>query len=102
MELEVPVVALAQLSRSTEQRKGDDRKPRLSDLRDSGSIEQDADIVLFLYSEDYYENITNTTSKIELLIAKHRNGETGSEEFVFEKNISKFNNFAYKEEGKNE
>ena len=102
MELEVPVVALAQLSRSTEQRKGDDRKPRLSDLRDSGSIEQDADIVLFLYSEDYYENITNTTSKIELLIAKHRNGETGSVEFVFEKNISKFNNFAYQEEGKNE
>ena len=102
MELEVPVVALAQLSRGTEQRKGDDRKPRLSDLRESGSIEQDADIVLFLYSEDYYENITNTTSKIELLIAKHRNGETGSIDFVFEKNISKFNNFAYTKEAKDE
>jgi replicative DNA helicase len=102
MELEVPVIALAQLSRSVEQRKGEDSKPKLSDLRESGSIEQDADIVLFLYSEDYYESITNTTSKIELLIAKHRNGETGSVDFVFEKNISKFNNFAYKEEGKNE
>ncbi len=102
MELEVPVIALAQLSRGTEQRKGDDRKPRLSDLRESGSIEQDADIVLFLYSEDYYENITNTTSKIELLIAKHRNGETGSIDFVFEKNISKFNNFAYAGDAKNE
>lgn len=102
MELEIPVIALAQLSRSTEQRKGDDRKPRLSDLRESGSIEQDADIVLFLYSDDYYENITNTTSKIELLIAKHRNGETGSLDFVFEKNIGKFNNFAYSGDGKNE
>ncbi len=102
MELEIPVLALAQLSRSTEQRKGDDRKPRLSDLRESGSIEQDADIVLFLYSDDYYENITNTTSKIELLIAKHRNGETGSLDFVFEKNIGKFNNFAYSGDGKNE
>jgi replicative DNA helicase len=99
-ELDVPIIVLSQLSRAVEGR--DDKKPIMSDLRDSGSIEQDADIVLFLYSEDYYENITNTTSKIELLIAKHRNGETGSVEFVFEKNISKFNNFAYKEEGKNE
>lgn len=102
MELEIPVIALAQLSRSTEQRKGDDRKPRLSDLRESGSIEQDADIVLFLYSDDYYENITNTTSKIELLIAKHRNGETGTLDFVFEKNIGKFNNFAHSGDEKNE
>ena len=102
MELEIPVIALAQLSRSTEQRKGDDRKPRLSDLRESGSIEQDADIVLFLYSDDYYENITNTTSKIELLIAKHRNGETGTLDFVFEKNIGKFNNFAHSGDDKNE
>ena len=103
MELEVPVIALAQLSRNSEQRKGDDRKPRLSDLRESGSIEQDADIVLFLYSEDYYENITTTTSKIELLIAKHRNGETGSIDFLFEKNISLFNNFNYSKDGeKNE
>ncbi len=102
MELETPVVALAQLSRGTEQRKGDDRKPRLSDLRESGSIEQDADIVLFLYSEDYYENITNTNSKIELLIAKHRNGETGSIDFMFEKNISKFNNFAHTGDDRNE
>lgn len=102
MEMEIPVIALAQLSRNTEQRKGDDRKPRLSDLRESGSIEQDADIVLFLYSDDYYENITNTTSKIELLIAKHRNGETGSLDFVFEKNIGKFNNFAHSGDDKSE
>ncbi len=102
MELEIPVISLAQLSRSTEQRKGDDRKPRLSDLRESGSIEQDADIVLFIYSDDYYENINNLTSKIELLIAKHRSGETGSIDFVFEKNLSKFNNFAYSGDEKNE
>ncbi len=102
MELEVPVVALAQLSRGTEQRKGDDRKPKLSDLRESGSIEQDADIVLFLYSEDYYDNITNLTPKIELLIAKHRNGETGSIDFIFEKSIGKFNNFAYTGDEKSE
>lgn len=102
MELEVPVIALAQLSRGSEQRKGDERKPRLSDLRESGSIEQDADIVLFLYSDDYYENITTTTSKIELIIAKHRHGTTGSIDLVFEKNLSKFSNFANRGDDANE
>jgi replicative DNA helicase len=93
MELEVPVIALAQLSRSSEQRKGDERKPKLSDLRESGSIEQDADIVLFLYSEDYYDNITATSSPTEILMAKHRAGATGTLTLLFEKELSSFKNY---------
>lgn len=93
MELEVPVIALAQLSRNSEQRKGDDRKPKLSDLRESGSIEQDADIVMFLYSADYYDNINAQNSEIEILLAKHRNGATGSFTLMFEKNMSSFKNY---------
>lgn len=102
MELEVPVIALAQLSRSTEQRKGDERKPRLSDLRESGSIEQDADIVLFLYSNDYYDNITSDTSPTDILIAKHRSGATGNITLLFEKRTSSFKNYLSSEEDKNE
>lgn len=93
MELQVPVIALAQLSRNSEQRKGNDRKPKLSDLRESGSIEQDADIVLFLYSEDYYDNITATSSPTEILIAKHRSGATGGITLLFEKELSSFKNY---------
>ena len=93
MELEVPVIALAQLSRNSEQRKGNDRKPKLSDLRESGSIEQDADIVLFLYSEDYYDNITATFSPTEILISKHRSGATGALTLLFEKELSSFKNY---------
>lgn len=93
MELEVPVIALAQLSRNSEQRKGNDRKPKLSDLRESGSIEQDADIVLFLYSEDYYDNITATSSPTEILISKHRSGATGALTLLFEKELSSFKNY---------
>lgn len=102
MELEVPVIALAQLSRSSEQRKGDDRKPKLSDLRESGSIEQDADMVMFLYSADYYDNINAQNSEIEVLLAKHRNGATGSFTLLFEKNMSSFKNYVKGEENRNE
>ena len=98
MELEIPVIALAQLSRSVEQRKTGDNKPKLSDLRESGSIEQDADIVLFLHSDEYGKYDGNVNRKIELLVAKHRAGSTGSVDLVFKMNTGSFENFINKEE----
>ena len=98
MELEIPVIALTQLSRSVEQRKGGDNKPKLSDLRESGSIEQDADIVLFLHSDEYGKYDGNINRKIELLVAKHRAGSTGSVDLVFKMNTGSFDNFYNKEE----
>ena len=98
MELEVPVIALAQLSRSVEQRKGEDSKPKLSDLRESGSIEQDADIVLFLHSDEYGKYDGNLNRKVELLVAKHRAGSTGSVNLVFKMNTGSFDNFINKED----
>lgn len=98
MELEVPVIALAQLSRSVEQRKGDDSKPKLSDLRESGSIEQDADIVLFLHSDEYGKYDGNVNRRVELLVAKHRAGSTGSVNLVFKMNTGSFDNFVSREE----
>lgn len=92
LELKVPVVALAQLSRSAEQRKENPR-PILSDLRESGSIEQDADIVAFLYREDYYKKDLSSNEQIsdlEFIIAKHRNGSTGTIPLRFKRDISKF------------
>lgn len=89
-ELEVPVVALAQLSRSVEQRQ--DKHPMLSDIRESGSIEQDADIVAFLYRDDYYDPESDKKNVVEILIAKQRNGPTGKVELAFLKNYNKFVN----------
>ena len=92
MELGVPVIALAQLSRSVEGR--EDKRPMLSDLRESGSIEQDADIVSFLYRDDYYHRKEgereNPISLVELIVAKHRAGANGTILLQFEKNISEF------------
>ena len=88
-ELNVPVLALSQLSRSVETRQV--KKPLLSDLRESGSLEQDADIVMFLYREDYYKNKdTSPTHLTELIVAKHRNGPTGKIDLFFKNDCTKF------------
>lgn len=89
-ELEVPVVALAQLSRAVEQRQ--DKRPNLSDLRESGEIEQTADVVGFLYREDYYNPEAEDKNMIDIIVAKHRNGPTGHAKLLFFKNIGKFAN----------
>ncbi len=92
LELHVPVIALAQLSRAVELR--EDKRPIMSDLRESGSIEQDADIVSFLYRDDYYNpdkhDLSGNTSVTELIVGKHRSGNTGTIELLFEKNFSNF------------
>lgn len=91
-ELECPVIALSQLSRAVEQRKG---KPMLSDLRESGAIEQDADIVAFLHREDYQnkEKEAETNGLTEIVVAKHRNGATADIPVVFEKQYSRFSDY---------
>ncbi len=89
-ELKVPVVALSQLSRGVEQRK--EKKPVMADLRESGSIEQDADIILLMYREDYYERETTKKNHVEINIAKNRSGTVGDFELLFNKNVSTFSN----------
>jgi len=86
-ELEIPVLALSQLSRAIEQRGG---RPRLSDLRDSGSIEQDADVVMFIHREDKQKNAPERTNIAEILIEKHRNGPTGKLELYFNEKKTSF------------
>ncbi|MCK9444687.1 MAG: replicative DNA helicase [Tissierellaceae bacterium] len=91
-EMECPVVALSQLSRAPELRS--DHRPILSDLRESGAIEQDADVVLFLYRDDYYNEDSEKKNIGEVIIAKHRNGPTGNLDLVFKKEFTKFVNMA--------
>lgn len=96
MELKVPVIALAQLSRSAEKR--ENNEPMLADLRESGSIEQDADIVLFINRKDYFQAKGQLDREsivpAELIVAKHRKGSTGKIDLLFELNISHFKNYA--------
>jgi replicative DNA helicase len=99
-ELNVPVVALSQLSRSVEARSP--QIPQLADLRDSGSIEQDADVVAFIYREDYYNPDTNRKNITDIFIKKHRNGPTGNVELYFDKEHQKFKNLDKKRTGLSE
>jgi replicative DNA helicase len=93
-EMKLPVVALSQLSRGSEQRTGD-KKPLLSDLRESGSIEQDADVVAFIHREEYYDRENeDLKGKAEIIIAKQRNGPTGSIELAFISDFTRFENLA--------
>lgn len=89
-ELDIPVIALSQLSRSVEKR--DDKRPMLSDLRESGAIEQDADIVIFLYRDDYYNEDSEKKNIAEVILAKHRGGSTGTVELLWLGNYTKFAN----------
>lgn len=108
-EFNIPVIALSQLSRAVEQR--DDKRPHLADLRESGSIEQDADVVLFIYREEYYlsrnqpeegtdkhrlwlEKISKVYNLSELIVAKHRHGPIGTITLFFDSNVTKFSNYA--------
>ena len=90
-ELEIPVIALSQLSRNPE-RRGSDHRPQLADLRESGSIEQDADMVAFVYREEMYNPTDENRGLAELIFSKHRNGETGTVEMVFIGETTSFRN----------
>jgi replicative DNA helicase len=99
-ELSIPVIALSQLSRSVETRSATNKRPQLSDLRESGAIEQDADIVSFIYRPEYYkltvwdndpeEAQTGTVNQAEIIVAKHRNGSTDDIRLAFLKTMGKF------------
>jgi replicative DNA helicase len=95
-ELNIPVIAVSQLSRATEQRV--DKKPQLADLRESGSIEQDADLVLLLYREEYYNETEENKGIAEVIIAKQRNGPTGSIFLTFLEEYTRFENYSPRQE----
>ena len=101
-ELNVPVICLSQLSRANESRSTGQRRPMLSDLRDSGAIEQDADIVLFLYRESYYEDDTENPNVAECIVAKNRHGETGTVMLEWRPEFTTFRNLAYQYDDEDE
>jgi len=96
-ELGVPIIALAQLSRSVEQRQ--DKRPQMSDLRESGSLEQDADVVMFIYRDEYYNPDTEKIGIADIIVAKQRNGPTGVVELAFLKEYTKFMTMTRRSEG---
>jgi replicative DNA helicase len=97
-ELEIPVIALSQLSRASEQR-GGERKPILSDLRDSGAIEQDADLVVFIHRPEYYDREDESKRGLaEVMLAKNRNGPTGDVQLRFVREYTRFDNLSGREE----
>ena len=98
-ELNIPVVVMSQLNRSPEGREG--HRPRMSDLRESGSIEQDADVVMLLHREDYYhrgDKEYQPNNKAEIIIAKQRNGPTGLVKLMFREQFTRFENISHVEE----
>jgi replicative DNA helicase len=102
-ELDIPVVALSQLSRAPEQRGGEHRRPQLSDLRESGAIEQDADVVCFIYRQEFYDGPVDpkTNESIEgvaeVILGKQRNGPTGTAKLYFKKEFTRFDNYTSRE-----
>ena len=96
-ELDIPIIVLSQLSRGPEGR--NDKRPMLSDLRESGSIEQDADIVMFLYRDAYYNKDSPTPNISECIVAKNRHGETGTVKLMWDGQFTRFSNAEMRDEG---